>query len=96
MASGQPSVPAITQHIQTILVSIITGSIVFAATYFFNDKAEKAVFTQQLSTLTQQVIELRADIKAMQGNYVTKDGRTPLVCVLGYYGVQHRYGAPDG
>ena len=71
--TGPISSANIERHIQTILISIVTGSIVFAATYFFNDKAEKAVTSQQLSTLTQQVIELRADIKAMQGNYVTKD-----------------------
>jgi|GEM_PF-6196964 len=63
----------IERHIQTILISVVTGSIIFAATYFFNDKSDKAVLVQQIATLTNHVMELRADIKAMQSNYVTKD-----------------------
>lgn len=60
------------RHVQTILISIITGAIFFAGSYFFTDTDAKATQRTQLATLTTQVIELRADIRAMQNSYVQK------------------------
>lgn len=64
---------AMERHIQTILISIVTGSIVFAANYFYTDNQAKAVQRTQLEVLTTQVIELRADIRAMQNSYVKRE-----------------------
>ena len=66
------------RHVQTILIAIITGSIIFAANYFFSDNSDKAVQKSQLQVLTGQVIELRADIKAMQGTYAKQDSLLQL------------------
>jgi hypothetical protein len=60
-------------HIQTILISIITAALVFAATYFYNDNKEKAVSKSQLEVLTVQVFEMRADVKSLQLNVVRPD-----------------------
>jgi hypothetical protein len=61
------------RHIQTVLISIVTGAIVFAANYFYNDNRSKAVAQTQLEVLTSQVIEMRADLRAMQHSYVRRD-----------------------
>jgi len=60
-------------HIQTILISIITAALVFAATYFYNDNKDKALSKSQLEVLTVQVFEMRADIKSLQLNVVRPD-----------------------
>lgn len=65
--------PNIERHLQTILISIITGAIVFSASYFFNDKSDKAVLSAQLSALTSQVNEMRSELRSMQAVYGTKD-----------------------
>jgi predicted mannosyl-3-phosphoglycerate phosphatase (HAD superfamily) len=61
------------RHFQTILISIITGAIIFAANYFYNDNRGKAVQQTQLEVLTAQVIEMRADLRALQTNYVKRE-----------------------
>lgn len=60
-------------HIQTILISIITAALVFAATYFYNDNKDKALSKSQLEVLTVQVFEMRADVKSLQLNVVRPD-----------------------
>lgn len=59
--------------IQTILISIITAALVFAATYFYNDNKDKALNKSQLEVLTVQVFEMRADVKSLQLNVVRPD-----------------------
>ena len=61
------------RHIQTILISLITGAILFAANYFYNDNRSKAVQQTQLEVLTAQVIEMRADLRSMQNTYVKRE-----------------------
>jgi Tfp pilus assembly protein PilN len=61
------------RHIQTILISVITGALMFAANYFYSDNKSNAVQQTQLQVLTTQVIEMRADLRAMQNNYVKSD-----------------------
>lgn len=61
------------RHIQTILISVITGALMFAANYFYNDNRSKAVQQTQLEVLTAQVIEMRADLRSLQTNYVKRD-----------------------
>lgn len=58
------------RHIQTILIAIITGAILFAANYFYNDNRDKALSQSQLEVLIVQVAEMRNDLKALQTNYV--------------------------
>ena len=60
------------RHFQTIMISVITGAIIFAANYFYNDNKSNAVQQTQLQVLTGQVIEMRADLRAMQNNYVSR------------------------
>jgi Tfp pilus assembly protein PilN len=61
------------RHIQTILISVITGALMFAANYFYNDNRSKAVQQTQLEVLTAQVIEMRADLRALQDRYVKRE-----------------------
>lgn len=61
------------RHIQTIMISVITGALLFAANYFYEGNRSRAVQQTQLEVLTTQVIEMRADLRAMQTNYVRRD-----------------------
>lgn len=61
------------RYIQTILISVITGSIGFAANYVYSDSRDKAVQQTQLQVLTSQVIEMRAEVRALQGTYVRRE-----------------------
>lgn len=61
------------QHLQTVLISVITGALVFAANYFYTDNREKAGTKTQLDILTNQVVEMRADIRALRDTYVKRD-----------------------
>lgn len=69
----EPRNTTIERHIQSILLVITTASLMFAANYFYNDNRQKAVAQTQLEVLTAQVIEMRADLRAMQNNYVRRD-----------------------
>lgn len=60
----------IERHVQTIMITLITGALFFAANYFYTDNKGKAVQQTQLEVLTSQVIEMRADLKSLQANYV--------------------------
>ena len=64
-------------HVQTILISIITvvitGALMFSANYFYTDNQSKAVQKTQLEMLTGQVIEMRADLRSLQTNYVKRE-----------------------
>lgn len=61
------------RHVQTILISIVTGALIFAASYFYNDNKDKALSKSQLEVLTVQVFEMRADVKSLQLNVVRPD-----------------------
>ena len=73
LENSQESRINIERHVQTILISVITGSILFAATYFYTDNKEKAISKSQLEVLTVQVLEMRADVKSLQLNVVRPD-----------------------
>lgn len=73
MTSPESKGSNIERHLQTILISIITGAIFFSASYFFNDKSDKAVLSTQLAALTSQVVDMRAELRSMQAVYGTKD-----------------------
>jgi hypothetical protein len=61
------------RHIQSIILTIATGTIFFCATFVYNTKSEVAVIQVQIQQVTTQLIEIRSDLKAMQSLYVTKD-----------------------
>lgn len=63
----------IERHIQTIMVSLLTGAAMFSASYFFTDKADKAMTRVQLENLVNQVNELRTDIRDMRQSFVRRD-----------------------
>lgn len=69
LTSEKRSAGTVERHVQTILISIVTGSIIFAANYFYNNNRAQAVLQTQLEVLTVQVLEMRADLKALQQNY---------------------------
>jgi hypothetical protein len=77
MSATSPTTPsALQKHATTAIASFFTGAIVFLAQYFFQDRVDKAsgaVLQEQMTQLTSQVIELRADIKALRDNYVSKE-----------------------
>jgi len=62
----------LTKHVQTILVTLATGGIIFAASYIYNDAQSKATQTAQLSLVITQVIEMRSEIKDLQSAQATK------------------------
>lgn len=61
------------RHIQTIMIALIVGGLTFAASYFYSDNREKGESRAQIQILTTQVIELRADVKAMQSGFARRD-----------------------
>lgn len=60
------------RHIQTILIAFITGSVAFAANYFFTDKESKAILLTNLTHLTSQVNEIRTDIRTLRNEQASK------------------------
>ena len=64
---------SVERHVQTILITVTTAALMFAANYFYNDNRQKAVAQTQLEVLTGQVIEMRADLRALQVNYVKRE-----------------------
>lgn len=79
------------QHIQTVLISVITGALMFAANYFYSDNKSKAVLQTQLEVLTAQVVAMSSDIRAMsadmralQTNYVKREELKELEARLRY------------
>lgn len=77
LADGEPperrGYATVERHIQTILVSLCTGALFFMVSYVYNTNEAKAVQKTQLEALTVQVIEMRADLKALQTNYARRD-----------------------
>lgn len=71
--STESRASAIERHIQTILITVITAALIFAANYFYSDNRQKAVAQTQLEVLTAQVIEMRADLRALQNNYMKRE-----------------------
>lgn len=63
----------IERHIQTIMVSLATGGIMFSAGFFFKDVGEKAATRAQLEALVVQVNELRTDVKELRSSFVRRD-----------------------
>lgn len=61
------------RHIQTILVSVLTGAILFAGSYVFNNKGDTAVLVTQIAALTAQVAELRSEVRSIRNDFATKD-----------------------
>lgn len=73
MDSDRRAAGAIERHIQTILISVIVGALTYAASYVFNDKADKAVLASKLDALTTQVAEMRGEVGAMRSNLAGKE-----------------------
>lgn len=61
------------RHVQTILISLCTGALFFAANYVYSDNRTKAVQQTQLEVLTAQVIEMRTELRALQSAYARRD-----------------------
>lgn len=61
------------RHVQTILISLCTGALFFAANYVYNDNRTKAVQQTQLEVLTAQVIEMRTELRALQNAYARRE-----------------------
>ena len=59
----EPVARTLERHVQTVLVSIITGGILFTAAFTFNTHADMRLVTARLEDLSTQVTELKADIK---------------------------------
>lgn len=68
-----PPAGTMERHIQTILISIVTGALIFAVGYFYTDNKDKALAKSQLDVLTTQVFEMRADVKSLQLNVIRPD-----------------------
>lgn len=60
------------RHVQTVLIALCTGGIMFAANYFFADRGDKAVLVTQMQHMSTTMTELKAEIKALNALYVTK------------------------
>lgn len=64
---------SIERHLQSIMLAVVTAAIFFAAKYIYDDNRAKALAQLQLELLTTQVIELRTEVRALQGNYIRRD-----------------------
>lgn len=61
------------RHVQTVMIAITTGAIMFAGSYIFDDTGSRAAQETQLRLLTAQVIEMRAELRAMEKSLVRRD-----------------------
>lgn len=71
--SEEKSAGIFERHVQTVLVSLITMGIGYMVAEQVNAGKTVAHTTVQIGYLTQQVVELRTDIKAMQIGYVRSE-----------------------
>lgn len=62
------------RHVQTILIAVITGVIMFAGSYFFSDNRSKGELEQRIVFLSSQVAELRKDVRDFQAVYQRREG----------------------
>lgn len=60
------------RHLQTLLITFISASVLFAASYFFTDRGDKAILITNISHLSSRVEEMRADIKTMRAEQASK------------------------
>jgi TolA-binding protein len=58
--------PGIERHVQTILASLITAGIVYLITDQIGSARLLAATQVSMKFLTDQIVELRSDVKAMQ------------------------------
>lgn len=61
------------RHVQTILVAMITGALMFLAGYVWTDNTNKTATKFQLEALTTQVSELRTEVRDIRQNFVRRD-----------------------
>jgi hypothetical protein len=61
------------RHAQTIIVSIILATILFVSGFIFTTKTELEAMKQQMLFVSQQVVELRTDIKSLRDSYVSRE-----------------------
>lgn len=61
------------RHAQTIIVSVILAAILFASGFIFTTKSELESMKQHMNFMSQQLMELRTDIKLLRDSYVSRE-----------------------
>ena len=60
------------KHAQTILVSIITATLLFVASFIYNNNKDVSNLAIKLEVVTTQIAKLENKIDLLSSNYVTK------------------------
>lgn len=76
MTEERRKVGAVERHIQTILGGIAVSAITFVATHIYNGREVTASTAAQLAHVTQQLGEIRAELKTYQSHFATKEQMT--------------------
>lgn len=63
---------ALEKHAQTILVSIITATLLFVASFIYNNNKDVSNLAIKLEMVTTQISKLETKIDLLSSNYVTK------------------------
>lgn len=61
------------QHFQSIAITFIVAAVFFAIAYFYNDNKEKGQNEFRIKFVTDQVIDMRSDIRALQNSYARRE-----------------------
>lgn len=63
-------------HVQTILATITAAALIAGVNYMFNDNREKGELQSQIKTISEQFVDMRAEIREIRllvGNQVRRD-----------------------
>ena len=60
------------QHLQSVLLALITAALIFAATSLVDAKALQATLVAQIAALSNQVARLEGSVSTVQANHVSR------------------------
>ena len=63
----------IEQHVQSILLTVITAAVLYSGTFVIGAREDAVRFTAQIASLASEVAALRAQLAAMQTNYTSRE-----------------------
>lgn len=68
-----PRKSVVEQHIQSILLAIITAAVLYSGTFVIGAREDSVRFTAQIAGLAAEVGALRVQLAAMQTNYTSRE-----------------------
>jgi outer membrane murein-binding lipoprotein Lpp len=68
----EPRLAVWEKHFQSIMVTIITGAVLFTANFIYGQNKDQALLAAQVSALSTQISKLEGKLDAMSANYVSR------------------------